>query len=185
MSDWTTQIERSIDVNNPPYDDDKMFYNYSAHRYILLPLAFQQETGLDLSLRVNDALGEKSNILNFYFNYNISAPVYDYIKSAKQDVRLIEYICAKSPTAREVIYQAMILQGAYFATNGDPSQFSGINLKNGYVMDRDSLILHTLSPRAQLLIAETEIPEYGGNTLAYSGFIAPLHHIPDYAEGRY
>lgn len=185
MSDWINQAERYIDSSAPPYDDDLMHYDYKLHRYILYPLAFQQETGIDLVSKINGALGEESNILEFYLKYNISAPVYDFIKGGKQDTRLVEYIAAKSPTARDVIYQALILQGIYFVTNGDPSQFSGINLKSGYVTDRSSLVLHTLSPRAQMILSETEIPEYGGNTLAYRGAIYSLHAVPSYEDGRY
>lgn len=183
--DWITQAERFVDENDPPYDDDKMHYDYSLHRYILYPLAFQKETGIDLASKVNGALGDENNMLEFYLKYNISAPIYDFIKSGKQDARLVEYICAKSPTARALIYQALLLQGIYFVTNGDPSQFSGINLKSGYITDRSSLVLHTLSPRAQMLIANTEIPEYGGNTFAYRGFVSSIHRVPNYEDGRY
>ena len=71
------------------------------------------------------------------------------------------YVLAHSPVARGMLYEAMIQQAVYFVTNGDPSQFSGVNIKSGQTMDRNRLIRASLSPVAEAIIVNAEIPELG------------------------
>lgn len=147
-------------VNSLPFSDNLMKWNEGKRRYILKEKAFESETGINLEQKINGALGEVSNMLNFYLD-NISLKIYSYIYSHTTDKGYMLHVLSHSPVARGMLYEAMIQQTIYFVTNGDPSQFSGINIKNGQIMDRSRLIRGSLAPAAEAIILNAEIPELG------------------------
>lgn len=163
MADWIDQSDGNVntDPNILPYDDAKMWYDSKKGRYILRKTAFKEETGIDLSEKVNGGLGEKSNLLNFYLN-DISLKIYNLIYLHAADPDHMRYVLAISPTARDMLYDCFIQQTAYFVTNGDTAQFSGINVRTGQVIKRKDLKLGAISPDVEDILLTTPIPELGG-----------------------
>ena len=147
-------------VNSLPFSDNLMEWHEDKRRYVLKKTAFESATGINLEQRINGAAGETSNMINFYLD-NVSLKIYSYIYSHTVSKSDMLYVLAHSPVARGMLYDAMIQQAVYFVTNGDPSQFSGVNIKSGQTMDRNRLIRASLSPAAEAIIVNAEIPELG------------------------
>lgn len=184
MSDWLDQVDGSSGgAVSYPLTDDTMKYDKVRHRYVLTRHGVELVTGINLERQVNTALGQTSNMADFYLRM-ISDKIYNYIYSKSENEKLVEYVIAKSPTARQMMFDAMISQTLFFITNGDISQFSGVNIKNGTVIDRRVIKSNMISPDAEMTLLNTDIPELGNNSVLYQG---TLYHypIPSYAEGGY
>lgn len=184
MSDWLDQVDGSSGgAVSYPLTDDTMKYDKIRHRYVLTRYGVELVTGINLERQVNTALGQASNMADFYLRM-VSDKVYNYIYSKADNKPLLEYVMAKSPTARQMLFDAMIAQTLFFITNGDISQFSGVNIKNGTVIDRRVIKENMISPDAEMTLLNTDIPELGGNTVLYQGYF--YHNtIPSYEEGGY
>lgn len=181
MSDWLDQVDGGS--GGYPLTDGLMRYDDIRHRYVLTRYGVELTTGIDLERQVNAAVGQTSNMADFYLRM-VSDKIYNYIYSKADNNPLLEYVMAKSPTARQMLFDAMIAQTLFFITNGDISQFSGVNIKNGTVIDRRVIKENMISPDAEMTLLNTDIPELGGNTVLYQGY---FYHktIPSYEEGGY
>lgn len=90
-----------------PLSDDAMVYDYTKHRYILTPEYVLNNLGIDLY----EKMGGKRTVntttaINVLLDNRISFKIYSAIY-AHQDKQLMEYILAKSPSARKVLLEAM------------------------------------------------------------------------------
>ncbi len=134
-----------------PYNDETMFYDYTTHRYILTPACVLNELNTNLAERLNkrgSAVAENvpSDVLR-----RISNIIYSeiYKRSEYNDVQ--EYLLAKCPSLRQIVKDAMKAQVLYFLINGDTSNFAGIDLKNGRIIDIDRLRNQSrLAPDAEI-----------------------------------
>ena len=184
MSDWLDQVDGSSGgAVSYPLTDNTMKYDKIRHRYVLTRYGVELVTGIDLEKQVNTALGQASNMADFYLKM-ISDKIYNYIYSKSDNKELLEYVMAVSPTARQMLFDAMISQTLFFITNGDISQFSGVNIKNGTVIDRRVIKANMISPDAEMTLLNTDIPELEWNTVLYQG-IFNHYKIPTYEEGGY
>jgi hypothetical protein len=184
MSDWLDQVDGGSGGElTYPLTDDLMKYDKVRHRYVLTRYGVELVTGINLERQVNAAVGQTSNMADFYLRM-VSDKIYNYVYSKADNKPLLEYVMAKSPTARQMLFDAMIAQTLFFITNGDISQFSGVNIKNGNVIDRRVIKENMISPDAEMTLLNTDIPELGGNTVLYQGYFyhAP---IPTYEEGGF
>ena len=185
MSDWLDQVETDSGGEGLTYPltDDLMKYDKVRHRYVLTRYGVELVTGINLERQVNAAVGQTSNMADFYLRM-VSDKIYNYVYSKADNKPLLEYVMAKSQTARQMLFDAMIAQTLFFITNGDISQFSGVNIKNGNVIDRRVIKENMISPDAEMTLLNTDIPELGGNTVLYQGYFyhAP---IPTYEEGGF
>mgnify|MGYP003300688321 CR=1 FL=1 len=185
MSDWLDQVETDSGGGGITYPltDDLMKYDKVRHRYVLTRYGVELVTGINLERQVNAAVGQTSNMADFYLRM-VSDKIYNYVYSKADNKPLLEYVMAKSQTARQMLFDAMIAQTLFFITNGDISQFSGVNIKNGNVIDRRVIKENMISPDAEMTLLNTDIPELGGNTVLYQGYFyhAP---IPSYEEGGF
>ena len=184
MSDWIDQVDGGSGGGMTyPLTDNQMKYDKVRHKYVLTRYGVELTTGINLEKQVNTAIGQASNMADFYLRM-ISDKIYNFIYSKSDNKELLEYVMAKSQTARQMLFDAMIAQTLFFITNGDISQFSGVNIKNGTVIDRRVIKENMISPDAEMLLLNTDIPELGGNTVLYQSY---LHHlpIPSYDEGGY
>lgn len=184
--DWLNQIDPSppsSTVITYPFSDDMMIYDKVRHRYVLTEKGVEIATGIRLSLQVNTALGETNNVVNYYLRL-ISDRIYNFIYSKADNERLLEYVMAKSETCRQMLFDAMIAQTVYFVVNGDISQFAGVNIKTGSVVDRRIIKTNAISPDAELILLNTDIPELNGNTVLYQSRLN-YYNLPTYEAGGY
>lgn len=184
--DWIEQSE--IDGESGagvkyPLSDEYMKYDYMRHRYILSEKGVETATGISLRKQVNTAIGQEANLVQYYLRL-ISDKVYNYIYSRSDNKTLLEFVLAKSVASRQMIFDALIAQTLYFVTNGDVSQFSGVNLKNGTVMKRSLIKENSISPDAENILLNTELPELNGNSVLYQGRFR-YYDIPSYKAGDY
>ena len=154
-----------------PYDDETMFYDWDTHRYILTPECVFDELNINLAERLNkrgSAVAENvpSNVLR-----RISNIVYGEIYKCSEYNDVQEYLLAKCPSLRKNIKEAMKEQVVYFLINGDTSNFSGIDLKTGRVIEIDRLRNQSrLAPDAEIIL-QRPIKElgHGACSILYQG----------------
>lgn len=154
-----------------PYDDGAMYYDWEMHRYVLKPECVLNELNINLAERLNkrgSAFSE--NVPNDVLR-RISNIVYGeiYKRSEYNDVQ--EYLLAKCPSLRKMIKDAMKEQVLYFLINGDTSNFAGIDLKTGRVIEIDRLRNQSrLAPDAEIVL-QKPIKELGNGacSILYQG----------------
>lgn len=153
-----------------PYSDEYMVYDYKTHRYILTEKYCLDVLGLNLRDKVGG--GRATNpqaVINSILDIRISHRIYSLIY-AHNDKRLLEYVMAKSETARSVLMEAMGEQLLHLLTDYDES--------NKKYLGED--VYNTLC---------TPIPALRGNALVYRQRPAPnlfmVPKVPNYAEGKY
>jgi hypothetical protein len=78
----------------------------------------------------------------------------------------------------------MIAQTVYFVVNGDISQFAGVNIKTGSTVDRRIIKTNAISPDAESILLNTDIPELNGNTVLYQSRLN-YYNLPTYEAGGY
>ena len=186
MSDWLDQVETDSGGGGAvsyPFSDEYMKYDYTRHRYVLTEKGVEVMTGINLRKQVNTAIGQEANLTQYYLRL-ISDKIYNFIYSRSDNKTLLEFILAKSQTSRQMLFDAMIAQTVYFVTNGDVSQFAGVNIKNGTVMDRKAIKANSISPDAENILLNTDIPELEGNTVLYQGRFY-YRDLPTYEAGGY
>lgn len=147
-----------------PLSDDAMVYDYTKHRYILTPQYVLNNLGIDLY----EKMGGKRTVntttaINVLLDNRISFKIYSAIY-AHQDKQLMEYILAKSPSARKVLLEAMSNQLLDLVTYGEK--------------EKEQVSQTTYNALLQ------PIDETGKSVLyrIYRGF---LTYIPTYEEGHY
>lgn len=152
-----------------PLSDEYMVYDYSSHRYILTEKYVLDKLGLNLRDKVGGGRAINAQaMINSILDTRVSRRIYSLIY-AHNDKRVLEYVMAKSPTARQVLQDAMSEQLMYMLVDYN---------------EGDSW----LSKDAYNILA-TPIPELRGNALIYRQRPAPnlymLPKVPDYTEGQY
>lgn len=153
-----------------PYNDDYMVYDYTKHRYILTEKYCLDVLGLNLREKVGGGRATNPQAqINNILDVRISQRLYSVIYS-HNDKHTLEYILAKSPTARNVIRDAMGQELLYLLTEYEDKK-------------------PTLISEPTYTILTTPIPELRGNALIYRQRPAPsifwMNDVPSYSEGHY
>lgn len=161
-----------------PVSDELMFYDFEEHRYVLTPKDILDRFGINLAVRLNKR--GANNIENVAKNFLdlISLDVYDFIFTYNINNKTQEWLIAKTKTGRNLIKKAMEQQVLYVMNNGDLNNYSGVDVRNGRVMEDFSA--RAIAPLAKQILAKL-IPEIGRSVL-YSGFIGGC---PNYEEGGF
>lgn len=161
-----------------PLSDELMFYDFDEHRYILTPQDILQKLGENLAVRLNKR--GVNNVENVAKNFldQISQDIYNYIFQYNINNKTQEYEIAKTKTGRRLIKKAMEQQVAYVMVNGDLNIYSGVNVRDGRVMEDFSS--RAISQHAKETLAKI-IPEVGRSIL-YPDFIGGC---PSYEEGGF
>lgn len=146
-------------IMNYPYNDEKMIYDYTLHRYILQEKFVQEELGINMN-EVNAGADMNPSNLGKRLLKQVSNTVYSYIYKQRDRQRL-EYDLAKVPSLRPMILEMLLSQTLYMFTNGVLQNYSGVNVKNGTAMD-----INALRGRAKVsddveIICQNIIPELG------------------------
>lgn len=154
---------------NLPYSDDDMIYDYQTHRYVLT-LDYARRNGIDLEARVRSVdTTAAANIINNVLR-TVSTQIYTYIFAHNMNRRALEYVIAKSETARNVVKDAMREQLAYITTQGDLSRTTEKDKRKMYIDIMAKLIL------------DTDVPELGTCLTT----VAPIVFCPpSYEKGKY
>lgn len=160
---------------NYPLSDGDMIYDFNSHRYILTPDYIVNKLGIDIQARVgsNRAIAS-ANLINILLN-NISIQVYGFI-FAHNNRKTLEYLVAKSPSARQIIMDAMGQQAVYILSVGDPTRMLDETKRRMW-----------LDVMAENILKNQEVDETGV-PLAYVGKTAYLFFertLPDYTKGNY
>jgi hypothetical protein len=102
-------------INNYPYSDEYMTYDYENHRYMLTEKAILDELGINLSERSKNEAAKKA------FLRLASNQIYNFIHSHNVNNVLQDYIIAKTAKGRKIIKEAMTSQFWLLANAGDLS----------------------------------------------------------------
>lgn len=147
-----------------PLSDDSMVYDYTKHRYILTPQYVLNNLGIDLYEKMGGARTvNTTTAINVLLDNRISQKIYAMIY-AHQDKQLMEYVLAKSPSARKVLLEAMSEQLLDLVTYGE-------NSKEQISRAAYNVLLQPI--------------EETNNSVLYRVYRGWLTHIPDYTEGHY
>lgn len=158
-----------------PFDDTYMTYDAINHRYKLTQAAAKDlcnvnlETELDLS-----GLPNAGNMADQYLD-NVSMQIYQYIYSCAANLYAAEYDLAKEARLRNVIKDAMRYQLIYMVANGDLTSVSGVNFRNGQVMDLNAIQKASIAPLARNILINSGI--------CYTGYSPAF--TPDYEGEAY
>lgn len=153
-----------------PYSDDYMRYDYSSHRYVLTLKYATDVLGIDMERRIASNRGtNKTAVINMQLN-TVSLQIYNYLYAGTNNEKALQWIIAKSPTARQVIQDAMGQQLTYFLMVGDLSRSTKPEERRLY-----------MDEQAKITLSKT-IPETGV-ALIYRG--AYRFCAPPYSEGGY
>mgnify|MGYP003299717680 CR=1 FL=1 len=158
-----------------PFNNEDMIYNFTTHRYVLTNEYVTNKLGIDLQARVGSNRGiNASTIINNLLN-NVSMQVYNYLFSHNPK-QLLEYVIAKSPSAREIILQAMGAQAVYLFSVGDTTK----------ILDESERKMW-LDIMAEQILKNQEVNETGV-PLTYVGKNAYwwlVNTLPTYEKGNY
>ena len=92
MSDWLNPVDGGSGGElTYPLTDQQMRYDDVRHRYILTRYGVELVTGIDLARQVNSALGQASNMADFYLRM-VSDKIYNHIYSKSDNVKLLGII---------------------------------------------------------------------------------------------
>ena len=92
MSDWLNPVDGGSGGElTYPLTDQQMRYDDVRHRYVLTRYGVELVTGLDLARQVNTALGQASNMADFYLRM-VSDKIYNHIYSKSDNVKLLGII---------------------------------------------------------------------------------------------
>ena len=170
-----------------PFNDPSMTYSERTHRYTLTADAVKNELNVDLETVMNPAGALDRASIVPAFLANVSREIYAYIYACGIDNDVQEYLCAKHPSARRIIFEAMIAQVEYMILNGSLYQLSGVDIRKGSVMDQRSLRKVQIAPMAQDILARPlggDIPclTYRGS---YDSWSLRCKRFPAYEEEGY
>lgn len=102
-----------------PYSDEMMKYDFKVHRYILTEKCVFEELNIDMSERIRRGAINKQGMIGNLLNL-ASQHVYNFIHQ-HNNTQAVNYIMAKTPTARDVLKEAMKSQLMYLLSVGDLS----------------------------------------------------------------
>lgn len=170
-------------MSNYPLSDDKMFYDYDKHRYILTEKCVLDELNVDLAYRLKtkgNAYSENyaSTVLD-----QISLQVYNFIYQHNSQWLYVQMLLAKAPSARQVIKEAMKQQVLYFLMNGALDKYSGVDIRKGSAMSLDSIRNASIDPQAVTMLQQPLVET--GLSLLYCGRYSTLFFAPKYQEEQY
>lgn len=106
--------------NNYPFNDDDLRYDYEEHMYVLTESYVLRKLNINMAVELNTAAGANSALAVENELRHISSIVYGYLYTFN-NAATIEFIIAKSPSAREIIKKALRAQLAYMKQVGDLS----------------------------------------------------------------
>lgn len=184
-TDYYYFAERNVNqmAQNLPYNDERMTYDYYDHRYVLTPDHVRNELNVDLESRLNTHGTANRATLAVSYLKRVSREIYNYIY-AHNDQLLLEYICAKSETARRVICAAMEEQVLYWLANGDVGLMTGVDPKRGSYAEQKTVRRAMIAPNAEGLLETMIIPEISA-PLIYTGHYAIFKALPAYDSEGY
>lgn len=122
-------------MQNYPYDDNYMVYDYRLHMYVLTERSVAESLGVNLTELIPD-LGTNNNTTMVKRRLvECSQAVYRYIYEDSWNSEFLEWILAKLPILRDKIYTMLLAQLSYILDNGQINAYSGINLAKGTAID--------------------------------------------------
>lgn len=169
-----------------PYNDENMIYDYEEHRYILTEDCVLRELNIDLSQRLNTKGSASKQDLPKQILNEVSISIYSEIYASSNQDELKEYLCAKCPSARKILKDAMKQQLLYLLTSGEVARYSGVNTKTGKVIDPKYLRgAVTIDYKAERILLR-QLKEYGGYNLMYAGTMPiAIGIVLDYEKAGY
>ncbi len=150
-----------------PYSDETMTYDRDMHQYVLTIGYVKEKLGIDLPSRLNTAPSDDPQMVAQYRLEEVSNEIYSYIYAHSNNNAVQEYFACKLESTRVVIRKAMLEQLAYECISGAISQFSGVNVKTGHIMDRKGIEKAVIGFNAKKVL-DSYIPEIGC-ALTYQG----------------
>lgn len=132
-----------------PKSDETMTYDFEEHRYILIPKYFLEKVGIDLSKVLNPGFSDQPQQLAQHYLEQISREMYSWIYQFNRDNEMQEFLLATNEFLRKIIRNAMVEQVLYNLRNGDLNMYSGVNVKNGQIMEQRLLVQAAIAPNAQ------------------------------------
>lgn len=163
-----------------PYSNEYMTYDKEEHKYILTNKAVMDYLGLDLIGQLNNVNSvAEQNKVN-WFLYKISDLIYSYIYKFSDRNDIQEYILAKCPSARNIVFKAMLEQVEYMRVNGELATYSGVNLTKGTVMPsfKNRFVCEMAKDKLNTIISETGMP------ITYNGFYSTFKSF-SYEQDNY
>lgn len=161
-----------------PYNDTRMRYDMSAHRYVLEESHVLENMNIDLREILNtSASADVANVVGVFLG-RISAEVYAHVYRIVAHRYEVERSLAKDAGARELLLRAMEEQLLYVLQNGDLSAFSGLNVATGMAVDKAVMRRAEIAP-----LAEDALFEIG-----YINSLVPRFRkdiVPEYDEEGY
>lgn len=168
-----------------PLTDETMIYDYKKHRYILTPKCVLDELNENLFERLNTR--GCANVENLAQNVleQISLQIYNFVYSHTSQRLFLQKVLAKSPTARELLKEAMKQQVLYFLINGQIDKYSGVDLRKGTAMAKEDLRgERAIDPQAITILQEI-LPETKVSMLYRGRYNSILTSPPDYEKEGY
>ena len=153
-----------------PYSDNEMLYDKTKHRYILTVDYVRNVLGVDLNAEFNTNNTTASVIVLNSFLDNASSEIYNYLYMHNH-AKTIQYIIAKSESARAIVKEAISKQVLYSIYNGDL----------GFSSKKEEQDM-SLNKYAKEILDSQEVRETG-TTLTYVGvysFCPPNYEVGDY-----
>lgn len=163
-----------------PYNDDYLVYDYKRHKYYLTEKAVNDNINNGFfDVYVNNSMNRQADILNIL--KQVCDTVYREIQRYNSSQYFnVEYIMAKSESARTLLLDAFLEQVRYFDFNGLIDVYAGVDFKKG--TKSQDYTDRILSPSARVILStpihETGIP------LLYSGKYAFVIK-PNYEKENY
>lgn len=165
-----------------PASDNTMTYDEEENRYVLTPEYLMKKTGIDLQKVLNPGFSSQPQQLAQHYLDQISKEMYGWIYQFNADNEVQEFLLATHPFLRNTIRSAMIEQVLYTLRNGDLNMYSGVNVKNGQIMDQRLLVQASIAPNAKREL-DRIIPGIGV-AITYQGqWVRPLD-IYSYKRGN-
>ena len=163
-----------------PHNDEYLKYDYDKHQYYLTPRAVLDKLNEDLT-RFSPANSVNRERDAEIMCENISDEIYNAIYENSNNYLVQEFICAKCPSARNILMQAMLEQVKYFMFNGSISVYSGVDFKKNTV--GESARSRILAPNAQRIL--DRVIQEVGVSLMYQGQFTSLIPLGDYKKYGY
>ena len=146
-----------------------MTYDIDKHQYILTLGYVKDRLGVDLPEHLNTAPSDDPQMVAQYKLEQISNEIYSYIYDHNNNNEAQEFYACKLESTRKVIRDAMIEQLTYEMVSGALSQFSGVNIKTGQVIEQDKLRKAIIGFNAEKILNRI-VPDLG-IALTYQGHL--------------
>jgi len=151
-----------------PNDDEIMKYDYADHRYVLTEDGVQLQLGINLAVTLNTTGDANPSTLPERILKRVSQTVYLWIYEASMNPDWLEFLLAVYPPMRDKIREMLQAQLLYVLTNNFISDYSGINIAKGHIMDIEKIRGRAKVASEVETIANQPIPGVG-YSLKYRG----------------